>query len=46
MSEPYEEKLYTCDRCAEDFTKEDMIEEGDFIYCKECFDMLLEMGDI
>ena len=45
MSEPYDEKLYCCDRCAEFFTKEDMIEDRGEVYCKGCYEKLLERGE-
>jgi formylmethanofuran dehydrogenase subunit E len=46
MSEPYEEKLFRCDSCNNDFIKDQMIEEGDLIFCKECFYSLLEKGEM
>lgn len=46
MSKPYEEHLGRCDRCGEEFEPIYLIEEDDFIYCKPCYEILLEKGDI
>jgi late competence protein required for DNA uptake (superfamily II DNA/RNA helicase) len=45
-SEPYEEHLFRCDRCNNDFIKEEMVDEDGLLYCKSCFCILLEGGEI
>ena len=46
MSEPYEEHLFRCNECNEDFIKEQMIEEDGMLYCKNCFYVLIENGEL
>ena len=41
MSEPYDEPKFLCERCGEYFIKEEMIEEDNEIYCKNCYEILL-----
>jgi late competence protein required for DNA uptake (superfamily II DNA/RNA helicase) len=46
MSEPYECRLFRCERCNQDFIKEEMIDEDGLLYCQECFRLLLERGEM
>lgn len=36
-------QVFLCDRCAQEFSKEQMIEEDYFLWCKECFAIAEEL---
>ena len=40
------EEIITCDRCAEQTPKEESIPEGELNFCRSCYDLLLEMGEV
>jgi late competence protein required for DNA uptake (superfamily II DNA/RNA helicase) len=37
---------FCCNRCAEWFSKDEMIEDDGLLYCRECYDILLSSGEI
>jgi len=46
MSEPYELKIYICFNCGEDFSRDGIINEDGFTYCKSCHKKLTEEGKV
>ena len=46
MSEPYDEKMFCCDRCGDFFEKTQMIEDDELWYCEACYKILVEGGDL
>lgn len=46
MSQEYNEKEFICDRCGETFPISEMIEEDTLKYCRACYDLMLEHGEI
>lgn len=46
MSEPYEEKTFICDRCAEEKLVSDCVDENGLHLCKDCQIKMIEHGEI
>ena len=46
MSKPYDEKLCQCDRCANDFPISEIIVEGELHWCKSCYYLMTEGGEV
>ncbi|MCK9370576.1 hypothetical protein M0R04_11760 [Candidatus Dojkabacteria bacterium] len=46
MSAPYDEPMFVCQFCGEQFTADDIINDDGQHYCRECFDYLKEKGEI